>query len=615
MDFFNGLRHFWGLVLKRVVKRPVVKKSGIWKVTAEPANNIFNQTNNEVMAIEAPKLTSVSYNGQLVQVSWKPVDGSDVEYGATLYATDGSFSANSPLTAGLSTSITAQLDVKKTYEVKVQAFEGGEQGPFSTPAPIVQESTQLNSLSYSGSEITLRWDSSNREGAVYAATVFSTDGSSSYSAEPTTDLNATITQQLDPAKTYQAQVVITEGISSGPNSTVIGVITEVPELNELSYNLTNTTIKWDTVAVNAVEYAALLYATDGSYSASPPPTTELETTVTKTLDDSKTYKAQVQAQSGISQGPFSDAVAVITAQPDLNDLEYDLTDTTIKWNAVTVDTVEYAALLYATDGSYSASPPPTPELEATVTKTLDDSKTYKAQVQAQSGISKGPFSDAVAVITARPSLNDLEYNDKTTTLKWDGVTIEGADYIATVFSTDGSFSQSSVASADLEAEIDHELDSSLSYQGVSKAVMGISKGPDSTAVGVVTSLPDQVEVNYDGSNISTSWQADGSSGITGYIASLYENGTASGDQPVTGTDASFNQVLSPGVIFTVQVRSVSGISKGPYTDASYAPYAMSSTMEYDKQGRLISRADTNNWTYTYTLDPPGNITNVEISQS
>ena len=528
MDFLKWLRLFWGLALKRVVKVPVIKKPGTLKGTTEPANNIFTKTNNEVMSTEAPKLTSVSYNGQLVQVSWKPVEGSDVEYGATLYATDGSFSANSPLTTGFSTHITAQLDVKKTYEVKVQAFEGGAQGPFSTPAPIVQESTQLNSLSYSGSEITLRWDSSYREGAVYAATVFSTDGSLSYSAEPTTDLEATITQQLDPAKTYQAQVVITEGISSGPNSMAIGVITEVPELNELSYNLTNTTIKWNAVTVDAVEYAALLYATDGSYSASPPPTSELEATVTKTLDDSKTYKAQVQAQSGISKGPFSDAVAVITAQPELNDLEYDLTNTTIKWNAVT---------------------------------------------------------------------------------------IEGTDYIATVFSTDGSFSQSSEASTDLRAEIDHELDNSLSYQGVSKVVMGISKGPASAAVGVVTSLPDQVEVNYDGSNISTSWQADGSSGITGYVALLYANGTVSSDQSVTGTDASFNQVLSPGVIFTVQVRSVSGISKGPYTDASYAPYAMNSTMGYDKQGRLISMAETNDWTYTYTLDPLGNITNVEISQS
>ena len=567
------------------------------------------------MALSVPELTAVNNDGTAISMSWKPVAGTNIEYGATLYSTDGSFSMNSPLVSGLSLSITATLDTTKQYEVRLHAYDENGTESDSTPTSVITRTTQLSEVNNSGTRIAISWPAGVlKPGEEYAAGVYATNGSASYYAPATTKTTATVDQALDTNKSYQAVVAITNGISSGPPSDPIDVIVEAPTLSQIAYNLTETTIQWDSLSINSVTYGALLYATDGSFSKNPLPTAGLSASVSQVLDNSKTYNAQVQAIVGLSSGPFSDPVEVITQQPVLNELSYNLTETTIKWDALSMVNVTYGAQLASTDGGYSDSPSPTTNLSVTIAEVLDDSKTYQAKVQAIVGISRGPFSEVTAVITQQPALTDLEYDDDTVTLKWGAVCLTGANYIATVAATDGSYQDSSPASSGLSAVIQHTLSDTVTYQGSCKVVIGISQGPESNKVDVLTSLPGPALVNYNGTDILASWLGDSSSGITGYEVSLLKDHTPKLSNRVTTTDTQFTQNLDPGAVFTVQVRSVAGISKGPLTAPGFAPFASNRVMAYDQQGRLTSVVDDGSWNYTYSIDPPGNITNMTVSK-
>jgi len=330
----------------------------------------------------APTIATVAYDATKVTASWSAVSGV-AGYTLTLY--DGTTVVNSANTTGPQGSIAAQLDLTKSYTVRVRATNGTSSGPESAAVAVLVAAPTIASVAYDGTNVTASW-SAVTGAAGYTLTVY--DGTAGVDSANTTDPQGSIAATLDPTKTYTVRVRATNSAGSGPESTAVTVIIGAPTLTSVSYDGASVGAAWSAVAEAAVTgYTLAVY--DGTTVVNSADTTDPQGSVAATLDPAKTYTARAVATGDHSSGPRSAAVTILTVAPTGMQLDYDGAALVAGWQAV-AGAPGYTAQLLA-DGT-PAETRPAAGTTATFTQPLASGVVYTARARVSAPPALGPWS-------------------------------------------------------------------------------------------------------------------------------------------------------------------------------------------------------------------------------
>jgi YD repeat-containing protein len=544
--------------------------------------------------LAAPTIASVTYDGTNVSATWSTVTGAA---GYTLTVYDGANPVGTPdNTTETNGSVAATLDPSKSYTVRVRATAGSNTGPESAAVPVIAAAPTIASVTYDGTNVGASW-SPVTGAAGYTLTVY--DGTDPVGTpDNTTETNGSVAATLDPTRSYTVSVVATNGVSTGPVSAAVPVIAAASVIASVTYDGANVGASWSPVT-GATGYTLTVY--DGTDPVgTPDTTTETNGSVAATLDPSRTYTVSVVGTNGVSRGAVSAAVPVIAAAPVIASVTYDGANVGASWSPVTGAT-GYTLTVY--DGTDPVGTPDnTTETNGSVAATLDPSKSYTVRVRATAGSNTGPESAAVPVIAAAPTISSVTYDGTNVGASWSPVS-GAAGYTLTVY--DGT---DPVGTPDTTTEtsgsVAATLDPSRTYTVSVVATNGVSTGPVSAAVTVLTAAPTEMQLDYDGTALVASWQAV--SGAPGYTAELSADGAPVETQPATDTTAPFTRAMASGVVYTARARVSAPPALGPWSGAATGPYLAAVTYAYDGLGRLTSVAMPA-VTLGYTYDDAGNV--------
>ncbi|TND08821.1 MAG: hypothetical protein FD123_1675, partial [Bacteroidetes bacterium] len=154
------------------------------------------------------------------------------------------------------------------------------------------------------------------------------------------DTNSLVTSiDLAPAGTYTAKVNTVSGVSSGPVSSAVTLITLTPVITNISYNTAQTlSVAW-TFAGTATAYTLLLYNEDIGITISPTYNGNAATVDSLALDPNKVYTVMVNAVNGSITGPATVPEPLISAAPVIEESYYDGSVLTVKWGAIPQEVV------------------------------------------------------------------------------------------------------------------------------------------------------------------------------------------------------------------------------------------------------------------------------------
>ncbi len=188
----------------------------------------------------------------------------------------------------------------------------------------------------------------------------------------------------------------------GPWSTAVVVVTAVPAGLAVAVTDTTITASWS-AAPPASGYRLALLAGGSSVETSDGSTTTGQLPVP--ADHAPAYTVSVRGQIGsppVSTGPWSPAVPVLLAAPELVSVGYDGAAVQVQWNALSPPPpAGYTAAVFA--GQNQVASAPAAGTSAQITVTLDPATAYVVRVQALASSSSGPWSAPVPVLTAIPS--------------------------------------------------------------------------------------------------------------------------------------------------------------------------------------------------------------------
>jgi hypothetical protein len=534
------------------------------------------------VVMQAPKFASVDYDGACVSASWPEVagatlymlavsDGKEVVGSKEFPKTEGSVTDDSVLQG----SVKVTLDPMKTYTVRVRA-SGACSGPESEAVPVILMAPQVKYVAYapavpyvSPAGVSATWFPVTGAGG-YRLTLcylnepmFSNDNDNgNLNGVVQTELNTGLDEGVLP---WNVRVRATKGVSIGPESVAVAVIVDEPSIESVIYDHEYVSA-WFPPVAGAKDYTIALYdgATFQRAGTSGAPPVKVEAAA---LDTTKTYTVRVRATNGVSKGPEITA-EVIAATPTMTEVRYDGKEVTASWSYIQAD-VRHMLTLYRGDEEIdtiraSGSGKFKADLDPTETYTLRVH--YAVPVYRTDGMSSGPRSVPVTVISAAPKIESVSCDGSNVSASWSKV---GGDavtgYTITVYreywpSTTAENIQALQWSA--EASLDPP---SKSYTVRVRATGVHNTGPESEAVMVIAAAPTIASVSYDGKHVHAQWSAV--TGVSDYVVALYQGTTAlSVVVDMAGTQATIEAELDLAKTYTLRVHAIAPGTVGPQSE-------------------------------------------------
>jgi hypothetical protein len=566
------------------------------------------------------QLVSVVYNPGTLQARWRP--GGEAGVTGFRLVLSGSDGSRLPVDAGpteRSKSFPFTPKEQTAYQLTVSALINGQPGVISQPSPVLTAAPQMVQVSFDVTPttgLTVRWRRVALPGvAGYAATLVDRGGGGTFTRS-TQETTALFTEPLDVGQTYAVSVRATDalGISQGPPSEALQPILVAPTVSNVLYDAqpqARLAVRCAPLSGNGVEgFTATLTQEGGGGTWSASDSQPL-LTFAQALDAGQRYRVSVRATArmGIVQGPPSAVYAPIAVAPAVTVADYDGQRVLFQLQAVPQPGVSSYLGVLSDGTNVRTGVSGTPEITFAGALVGTGPFTLTARAQSDQGIVQGPATPALTLLTAQPALTQLDYDTGALTPAWTAVTARGLVGYRVVVS--GPQPQS----FDVELVTSKTLGVTLApgnpWLVVVRARGDLVLGPPSAALAPLLSPPPQARLAYTGALLRVTWSPSQETGVTGYLATLYEDSTEllQHTRPQSPLEHPL-PALKRGARYTARVRATGDKVKGPWCPWAVGPAAHQLVAAYDAQGRLRTATINGTDVLTYDIDAAGNVRSV-----
>ncbi|HEY0011813.1 MAG TPA: hypothetical protein VGB79_03055 [Allosphingosinicella sp.] len=508
---------------------------------------------------------------------------------------------------------------------QVAAVTGIATGPFSPPTPVLQTRPAVSSIStaVSGATATVTLttpaDPGFSAGQPFAVTLYADDQPfANWPSIPSTNAAdgsfqiavpmAAPAWPLPAGTRFRFALRQSNTKSLGPGGLRQLYPAGAPAIRAFSYQFGATSAA-DQVLVSIYPPAGEA-AASGVFAALVAPNGAIKAsgkangfTVALTVDRTAAAGCSVTAATMIGGAAGPSAIAsdpLLQAMPAIETVAFDGRSVTVEWTPLTGVTTYSVAVLGSAGilaTMLSGGPQATLAVPASATGVT---------VTAVAGLSTGPASGSVALISLAPSPTDVAFAAGTATVSFGGV---GGTQMLNYQVYDGakSVAAGSLPAGNGDVVIDSAtllLGSELSVRARLSVVAAgdapASSGPWSDAVALVTQSPAAVAVAFDGRTALVSWQASSSRRVTGYRAGIYQGASLVGSEAATsGSSVAIDCSSLPAadnyqVIVTPMAGSIAGAPAAPVPLFAAGLYlsADTATSPHIVPASLMSRPNT-----------------------
>ena len=508
--------------------------------------------------------TAVSYDGEIIGVTWANVGASDVK-GMTVALLDNGTVVQTQPGGTLKTMMPAALAPDGTYEIKLQTIGDRTTGPLGPAVPVISFVPRVTGATYVKSAATnsveVKWTASSAHGVTgYVVQLYENGaplGDPVSVAGATTDHVAVNLQSaLDTSKTHTVSVQATGAKSTGPISTQSPIISASPQFISVHYDGTNVTAKWTPVGQDGVSGYKV---TAGSTTQ----TTSLTSITFAFTPTAANPEISVIALGATATGPPA-STTLLTTQAEVKSTSYDGSILKTAWQASTPSPAYLVEVLVGTNAVASQT---STALQAALPVALSPSGTYSVAVSPMSadGIVIGPRSTTAPVIVQTPVINSIAF-DTSGSLKIDWNAISGANRYKVQLSMANIVALTKNPTTNSLTLSTSELPASGIYevtvQAFASAANDDISGPVSTPLPAAVQPPPNVRVAYDGRTARVTWEPIASAAITGYLTTILNGTTPVGTATTIGPAASIDVPYAPTNNYNVVVQALTSAGKG-----------------------------------------------------
>lgn len=331
-----------------------------------------------------------------------------------------------------------------------------------------------------------------------------------------------------PLKSLESYTVGVQYCNSNPSPDSFGtisdledVVTVIPSLFKTEYCNERLKVWWLEFSAFPNNYNITLLE-DGKLFVTQPHWTVTENSalalLTSPLDPAKNYTITLSVQSGVSVGPASNPIDVITSTKEITNVKYNGNIVTANWSTgYNTGITGYNLVLF--NGLTKVRTVPGGDTSGFINAVINsDMGEYSIALQQISGYSFGPYSNKVPILTTRPGKVAFTTSPVTGEINasWNPVT-EITEYIL-FLEPENTLLSSKTTSCTLpvpfnpNSEISFIFGYCLEKNGYKTTIV------QSKSTTIPTGQPKLLNVDYDGVTISSLWEDV--SNATGYTTSL-----------------------------------------------------------------------------------------------
>ena len=538
-----------------------------------------------------PVIGGADFDGQNIHLTWSTDQDAartgfelkliSLNSGATYTATI----ANPYATKGDIPAPAGGLDPAQTWIAQVWA-EGPVPG-ISDPVTLVPERAVIGQVRYDGSSVQATWaPARNPVVTGYLLTVTAAGAGTSYSVAVAGNLASSATLLLDaplPAGDTWSAVVVALAGEVRTTSDALAVDLDQPAPASITYAggavaatwgaVTNTDVTGYTLVVTS-RLSGQRFSADVDHRT----TTGGSVTVDGLLGADEAYVFSLCTQNPSGAIACSPPAAIITRLPALREVSF-ASDGTLSatWSAEEDGSANLTGFVLALRPAGDTTPTASESFDSPFDRSgsfqpdpVNAGDLVDIRATAQSGAVS--IGGALPLITARPTLDSVAYDQGVLTASWTAAA--DTSYRLDVLDANGSCVASAVAAGG-QAVVAVALDPSKAFRAVLHIVSGIVTGPDSEPVDIIAGAPAVTSTRYDGGTLTVDFDAPPSSGaVTGYDAWLYQDGSSPVAGTVSGTRATFTAALAATKRYTVIVAATGSKTSGPGSPAAPAVAAV-----------------------------------------
>jgi hypothetical protein len=509
-----------------------------------------------------------------------------------------------------------------TWSATLSVRDGPSTGPPSNGLDVLIEPPTPTLVANDGAAFTLTWTDGGLQPSPDGGQFFYTqDGVSNPGTQTSSKGRGTFTPKSPPLPNRNAIAIASTleagpGQSVGPFAPAIPIIVGTPTVSGANVAANLATLPFSLVSETAVRlYRVAVRVDDGP----PVPIGSAGTSpalVALPPIEPKIYTAVIVAAGDRTQGPWSAPFGLIVHAPKCRNIRYTGPQLVVEFDAVIdPDASQYVCTVTAPGVSpmsvtVSGSPATfdNPGLSASVA--------YQVNLQAIGPDRTGPASPAEPVITATPTIREVDAGDAAAQVTFGPVDQPGVTGYEMQIMSDGVTVSGPVSvpvspgSIPLPTTIDPSKGYALSVRAVGDRV----QGPWSQDWALLLVEPAGTKLVYNGSHLVARWDAVSPPPnipppIT-YLAQLIVDGTGEAPVPAAGASQPFDDPFLSGSLYGARVRGVAGGVQGPWSAIAPGPYRQDFTYQFDGLGRLVGVAVASAGATTYATDVLGNITAV-----
>ena len=525
--------------LLAILPNPQMNLTSVWTVRIAAVTGIVpGEYSNAIEVIVGPPQNVVlHYDGEALKLNWLPPAGATHVTGALLslfangeFVSEATFDAQPGvyrLPGGLLPGVpyTVKLGGTNTRRDSV--------GPSPEPIEVIQQQALFSKATYTTDPKPLLVAKSSTTSAAHRLGLYLyADGllsKTTIAPQPGDTVQTEFDSPLDPAFTWTARLAYTieGGGTRGPLSVPVPLIVEPAAITAITYDGTTVSADWNngvglppptgadvTIRNNQGQTVASGKALGTNVSIVPDPP----------LTPNTPYSLVVQADRGISSGPFGDVEAVLTYVATPTAVSYDGENISVAWDNVGASEVK-GMIVALLDNGAVVETQPGGTLKANMPEVLAPNGTYDIKLQTTGDRTTGPLGTAVPVISFVPRVTGATYVKSASTnsveVKWTASGAHGVTgYTVQVYENGAALGNPvSVAGATTDhvtVNLESILDTSKTHTVTVQATGEKSTGALSTPGPIITASPQFVSIHYDGTNVRAEWTTVGQEGVSGY---------------------------------------------------------------------------------------------------
>ncbi|MFW0716547.1 hypothetical protein [Pedobacter sp. N23S346] len=379
---------------------------------------------------------------------------------------------------------------------------------------------------------------------------------------------------INPASLYT--ITIRNGINGayGPETPPSTVVVAVPVLEQIQFTGTSVEAAWKNLPVPyLITGAKIGLIGDGKGLNSMDVLGNSGTISVPTTPKCTKYELQLYATSGNSRGTRTVPVTMPSVAPVVSASSFDGSRTVISWAAI-ANTAGYQCTINDPFGHVLAKVQ-TNGTTAVLDVLLAPDVIYQATVCAYAktaGLTlSGPLSLPGNLISVCPVLTAVNYNNGKVTVWWNAAVIPAATgvtgYQVGIYlngQLQGALTNvTGIATGTVDISVN--LSPWLAYTVAVRVVSVTSQGPFSPQSAIIAASAVLKNTFFNGTTISMNWAFPQKDAVTGYLITLFKDGTA---QPITNKNYTvnsewiFDSPLGTG-LWTAAVQVVNGMATGP----------------------------------------------------